>query len=233
MSRIYVDNQRNQIVFEDVMDNEIVKNFPINELDKSIEKHEDMKGILRKAVDLIQSYIFDKEYTSRYIIYPSQKYRQDWINLIIEKTVYYLKLAELYENTNFNDYKADIRIHSYKNNTYNPYNPFDSLNDKNWESSGNGAYFTDKLGHVCIFCIKKDPSIKGGDVEFSPLYNDNEQNSISTICVPSHSLSVPLRTGSVVVLSGDVYHRIQPIFMKNDEEMYLITCYFYYGVRDH
>lgn len=228
MSRIYVDNGRKQIVFQDIIENEIIKKVSIIDLENSIQKSKDMKGLFQKTIDFFESYIFDtKEETSRYIIYPSPTYRDiypSWINLIVEKSLYYLRLSGLDGDGNFNDYKADIHIHSYKNNT--EYSPFYSLNDKNWDSSGNGSYFTDKLGHVCILCIKKDPSVKGGDLEFSPLYN--EQNSM--ICGPSNSLTVPLQTGSVVLLSGDVYHRIQP---TNIGEMYIAICYFYYGVRDY
>lgn len=242
MSKIYVDEERKQIVFEDT-DEKIVDKISRNDL-------------VKKLIDYRNKY--SSQNLEKYFYYyvlnnPSAfdvdilTYRcksnvtySELLNSIITESIKYFNKAGM--NINYHRYDARITISRYCNETTGSdiydvpgWSSPRGLNNYNWSGSG---YFTDKVGHVCIFCIKKDPSIVGGNLDFFPRYEeqfDVYSSHLMGCLVPCTytTLTIPLRTGSVVLLSGDVYHQLQDMKIKRGEEMCLVVAEFFYGYRDY
>lgn len=259
MSRIYVDNERKQIVFEDTNENIEEDVISLSYIKQGIQGANAKKGVMRNVGEgigqFLSYYLFNRTSTydeCLYIVHESTNYLF-WFGQLIYKALDYFSRAEL---NVYRMYKGLIyfRRYSYDNHNQNNNNitrvaSSESrerrddkyeicgwsprcLNDDNWAGNVQGRhYFTDKIGHTCIFCIKKDPEIEGGNIVFYPRYKEDSSLSSYMGCGMPQGITIPLRTGSVVVLSGDVYHTLENMKMKPGQEMYLVVCEFFHGLH--
>lgn len=245
MSRIYVDNARKQIVFEDTNENIEEDVISLSYIKQGIQGANAKKGVMRNIGEgigqFLSYYLFNQTSTYEeclYIVHESTNYLF-WFGQLIYKALHYFSQADLnvyrmYKGLiYFRRYSCDYNNQNNHNDQNNKYEicgwPVRGLNDDNWAGNVQDRhYFTDKIGHTCIFCIKKDPDIEGGNIVFYPRY---KEDSSYMGCGMPQGITIPLRTGSVVVLSGDVYHTLENMKMKPGQEMYLVVCEFFHGLH--
>ena len=238
MSRIYVDHRRKQIVFEDTNDNIEDDVISLSLIKESIQGICRKKGVMRNLSEQINQFLYYylhneiRTYNeSVYVVERSTNY-MFWFGHLIYKTLDYFNRADL--NVDRMLYKGLIYFRRYSCDNNEKYEIHGwsprCLNDDNWAGRVQDNYFTDKIGHTCIFCIKKDPDIEDGNIVFYPNYTE-ESSYIG--CGAPNGITIPLRTGSVVILSGDVYHSLEKMKMKPGQEMYLVVCEFFHGLNDY
>lgn len=226
MSRIYVDNERKQIVFEDTNENIEEDVISLSYIKQGIQGANAKKGVMRNVAEGIEQflsyYLFNQTPTHDaclYIVHESTNYLF-WFGQLINKALHYFSRAELNVDRM---YKGLIyfRRYSYNHNQNNAQNAQNKnitrvassesrerrddkyeicgwsprcLNDDNWAGNVQGRhYFTDKIGHTCIFCIKKDPEIDGGNIVFYPRYKEESSYMSYMSCGMPYPITIPLR----------------------------------------
>ncbi len=95
------------------------------------------------------------------------------------------------------------------------------------------CYYNDipYVSYTVIYCLTRDETLNGGHLVFYPNYEEelaptNLLKQYMTQCsMAQHELDLPLTVGSVIVLSGDVYHAIQPFTGHGDCILLMVDLY--------
>ena len=240
MAILYKDILNKQLVYVDEISEKdltlLNENFTITESyhEKILERYRN-ENFFQKLIDTVNYYLFDlylyenKLNGRSFSLNFYRTNRSPFFELLIQKSLEYFEKAGL--EVDFPHYDARITLFEYKEDTEGWPDKI-SLNDENRYTTD----FLDLLGHVCIFCLEKDDEIEGGQLYFYPRYKEesiitNEfyyllTGNFSTL---HHELEIPIKKGSIIILSGDTYHKMNSMkILKNNKFRFIVT-HFHYG----